>query len=600
MWIKKTLSILVILSVAATYSPADEFFPKENWKDKPNPLASPDAKIGGEMSTYVGQYPKSLNYYLDNTDFTFKVFSSMYDTLLNLNPITAEYEPMIAKKWSISDDKTTFTFWIDERAKWSDGKPITAYDVQWTFDAIMDPKNLTGVHKVSMEKFSQPEIIDKRTIQFKAKDMHWKNLLALGEFNILPKHIFEKEDFNKINFGFPVVSSLYKVGEIKEGFFIKLERRNDWWLNSTGRFRNKDNFQTITFKFFEEQENAFEAFKKGSIDIFPVNTAHLWINETKGEKFDKNWIIKQKIYNYQPAPFQGFAMNMRRPPFDDVRVRKAMAYLLNREKMNRTLMYNQYTMHCSYFEDLYSPEEPCKNQVFNFDKEKARALLKEAGWQVNPQTGFLEKNGQRFSFKFLSREASKDKFINIYTEDLRDVGIELKVDKKDLTAWLKDMDEFNFDMTWAAWGSIIFKDPEGMWASKEAERRGGNNITGFKDERVDALIEKQKTIFDVSERNKICREIDYIVTSQCPYVLLWRSNHTRLLYWNKFGTPATVLSKYDNEDSACSYWWYDEDSAEDLTDAMEKGKYLPAPKLSIYFDEEFTRLEQPRKNEGNN
>lgn len=601
MHFKKIFPIFIILSIVLTQISADEFFPKENWKDQPSPLASPNAKVGGEMSVYAGPYPKSLNYYIDNNSFAFQVFTSMYDSLLGKNPVTAEYEPMIAERWSISEDKKVFTFWLDKRAKWSDGKPITAYDVAWTFQTIMDPKNLTGSHKVALENFFPPEVIDERTIKFTAKEVHWRNLLALGTLNILPKHAFEKQDFNKINFEFPVVSGSYKLGEIKEGLFLKIERRDDWWLNSAERFRNTGNFQTIIFKFFEERENAFEAFKKGLIDIFPVYTARLWINETKGEKFDKNWIIKQKIYNYQPASFQGFAMNMRRAPFDDIRVRKAMAYLLDREKMNRTLMYNQYAMHCSYFEDLYSPEKPCKNEMFNFDKEKARALLKEAGWKVNPQTGFLEKNGQKFSFQFLAREAStEEKFINIYAEDLKDVGIAFKIDQKDWTAWIKDMDEFNFDMTWAAWGSVIFKDPESMWASTEADRKSGNNITGFKDPQVDALIEKQKTIFDVNERNAICREIDAIVTSQCPYVLLWGINHVRLLYWNKFGTPPTVLSKYDNEDSAYWYWWYDEDSAEDLTSAMETDEYLPGRKTSVYFDEEFTRLEQPRKNDGNN
>ncbi len=575
-----------------TYSSADDFFPKENWKDEPNPLASPDAKVGGEISAFAGQYPKSLNYYLDNNFISYEVFASMYDTLLTLHPITAEYEPMLAKKWSISDDKKTFTFWLDECAKWSDGQPITAYDVQWTFNAIMDPKNLTGSSKVAMENFFPPEVIDEQTIQFQAKEVHWRNLLALGGFNILPKHIFEKQDFNKINFEFPVVSGPYKLGEIKEGLFIKIQRRNDWWLASAKLFRNTGNFRTIIFKFFEERENAFEAFKKGLIDIYPVYTSRLWINETKGEKFDKNWIIKQKVYNYEPASFQGFAMNMRRPPFDDIRVRKAMAYLLDREKMNRTLMYNQYNMHCSYFEDLYSKDEPCKNPVFDFDKEKARALLKEAGWQVNPQTGFLEKDGKRFSFKFLNRDSSTEKFINIYAEDLKDVGIELKIDQKDMATWVKDMDEFNFDMTWAAWGSVIFKDPESMWSSNEADRKSGNNYTGFKDAKVDALIEKQKTIFDINQRHAICREIDAIVTSQCPYVLLWRINYIRLLYWNKFGTPPTVLSKYGNETSAYSYWWYDEDSAEDLTDAMENSRYLPGRKSSVFFDEEFKKLKR--------
>ncbi|MCK4905590.1 ABC transporter substrate-binding protein [bacterium] len=584
---KKLLSIFIILIVTVAHSPADEFFPKDNWKDLPNPLASPQAKVGGEMATFAGQYPNSLNYYLASNILTSEVFSAMYDSLLTLHPLTAEYEPMIAKQWSISDDKTTFTFWIDERARWSDGEPITAYDVEWTFQAIMDPKNLTGVFKMSMEKFLPPEVVDEHTIRFTTKEVHWRNLLALGGLNILPKHIFEKKDFNKINFQFPVVSGLYKLGEINEGLFIKIVRRDNWWAKSEQRFQNTGNFQTIVFRFFAERENAFEAFKKGLIDIYPVYTSRLWVNETKGEKFEKEWIVKQKIYNYEPAPFQGFAMNMRRPPFDDIKVRKAMAYLLDKEQMNRTLMYNQYTMHCSYFEDLYSKEAPCKNKVFNFDKEKAMALLKEAGWQVNPQTGFLEKNGKRFSFKFLNRDSSTGKFINIYAEDLKDIGIELKIDQKDFATWMKDMDEFNFDMTWAAWGSVIFKDPESMWASTEADRKSGNNITGFKDKVVDVFIEKQKTIFDVEKRHEICRQIDAIVTSQCPYILIWRINYIRLLYWNKFGTPSTVLSKYGNENSAYWYWWYDEDSAEDLTDAIQKGRYLPGCKASIFFDEEF-------------
>lgn len=587
MRIKRILIIFSILILSVPQLIADEFFPKSDWEDKPNPLASNNAKVGGEISVFVGQYPNSLNYYLANNNFTYEVFTSMYDLLLTLNPVTADYEPLIAKKWNISNDKKTFTFWLDERAKWSDGKPITAYDVEWTFKAIMDPKNLTGPHQISMENFFPPEVIDERTIRFMAKEVHWKNLLALGALHILPKHIFENQNFNKINFEFPVVSGLYKPREIKEGLYLKIERRNDWWLTSEKRFQNTGNFQTIIFKFFEERENAFEAFKKGLIDIYPVYTARLWINETKGERFEKNWIIKQKIYNYEPASFQGFAMNMRQAPFDDIRVRKAMAYLLDREKMNKTLMYNQYTMHRSYFEDLYSKDTPCKNPVFNFDKEKARSLLKEAGWEVNPQTGFLEKDGKRFSFRFLMRDVSEAKFINIYAEDLKDVGIELKVDQKDWTGWIKDMNEFNFDMTWAMWGSIIFKDPESMWSSKEADRKSGNNYTGFKDAKVDALIEKQKTIFDVAKRNEICRQIDYIVTSQCPYVLLWNINYVRLLYWNKFSTPPVVLSKYDNEVSAYWYWWYDEDSAEDLTDAMENGEYLPGRKASVFFDKEF-------------
>jgi microcin C transport system substrate-binding protein len=162
------------------------------------------------------------------------------------------------------------------------------------------------------------------------------------------------------------------------------------------------------------------------------------------------------------------------------------------------------------------------------------------------------------------------------------------IDKKDWAAWARDMEEFNFRMTWAAWGASMFKDPEGMWASAEAERPGSANITGFADPGVDRLIKAQKTEFDVKKRNQICRQIDQIVFQAHPYVLLWNIDYTRLLYWNRFGTPATVLSKYGNEMSVLTYWWRDPDADALLKDAVERGLSLPPQAPSVYFDETFS------------
>jgi microcin C transport system substrate-binding protein len=250
-------------------------------------------------------------------------------------------------------------------------------------------------------------------------------------------------------------------------------------------------------------------------------------------------------------------------------------------------MYNQYFLHRSYYEDLYSKKIPCHNSLIEMNLQKARKLLLEAGWVANPKSGYLEKNGKRFRFNFLTRSASSEKFLTIYSEDLKDVGIELIINKKDWAAWARDMDEFNYEMTWAAWGAGVFKDPEGMWSSKEADRRGGSNITGFKDPTVDRMIEEQKQIFDVQQRNNIYRKMDQIIYQKYPYVLLWNINYTRLLYWNKFGMPDTVLSKYGNESSAYSYWWIDEDSLADLEDAVSSKLLLSQKQPSIYFDDVF-------------
>ena len=576
---------LCLAALAALPLHADDLFPKPDWQEKPNPIASPDAVPGGSISVFGFQYPKSFNLYLDNNTFTSDLFSSLYESLLTMNPLTPRQEPGLAERWAISDDKRSFTFWLNPKARWSDGRPITAHDVKWTFDAIRNPANLTGAHKSVFESFESITVIDDHCVRFAVKEVHWRNLLTAGGFAILPKHAFEKLDFNKINFEFPVVSGPYQLGEIKEGISATLERRAGWWNRQAPGQRGLCNFQSIKFKFFASPETGFEAFMKGDIDLFAVYSARLWMNETSTEKFARNWIVRQKVFNYEPTGFQGFAMNLRRPPFNDKRVRQAMALLLNRERMNSALMYDQYALSRSYYTDLYDTAHPCPNGPFTFNKERARRLLAEAGWKANPKTGLLEKDGKRFEFRFLERESVADKFLAIYAEDLRDVGILMQTDSKDGSAWTRDMDEFNFDMTWGAFSSGLYKDPEMLWASKEADRKMSANITGFKNATVDELIEKQKSMFDVAARHALCRQIDGILYEECPYVLLWGINYKRLVYWNKFGTPATVLDKYSGESSAYWLWWYDADAAADLKEAMKKQLPLPPRAAEVTFKE---------------
>ena len=573
-----------LLSVATAQE-----YPGADWQEQMSPFASPDAYPGGEFSFSSGPYPNSLNYYLNTTVTSSRLFGLMFESLLSNNGLTLEFEPNLAAAWSVSTDRTTFEFRLDERAEWSDGTPVSAYDVAWTFAAIMDPKNLTGPHKISFERFHDPEIIDEKTIRFKAREVHWKNLLSLGSFHILPAHIFKDRDFNKINFEFPVVGGPYTVEALREGIALTLKRRADWWQRDRESVRGTANFDRLKFRFFTERENAFAEFKTGNLDYYPVSTASRWATETSGEAYDNNWIIKQEVYNYNPIGFQGFAMNLRGTKFADRRVRLALAYLLDRTRMNQTIMHEAYFLHQCYFEDLYNEQTPCRGPKIRFDKELARRLLTEAGWQANENTGLLEKDGQPFTIQFLTRNQNSDKFLAIYREDLNDVGIRLEIIRKDWAAWVKDMDEFNFDMTWAAWSASLYKDPESLWHSREADRAGGQNFTGYKNPEVDAMIDSLRMEFDIKKRHATVRKIDAILTNDIPYILLWNLNYRRLLYWNKFGIPKTVLPKYSGEDGAYSFWWYDEDSAADLEYARATGEPLPGRDEIIRFDEVFKR-----------
>lgn len=589
-----------IAPVAAPAAPVAERFPKAGWKETADPYASPYARPGGTL-TYAGNNPpKSFNGYLDNNTFTMMVFGIMYPSLLGTDPITGEVAPGLADWWEISPDKMSYTFHIDSRARWSDGSPVTSEDVKATFDAVTHPKSFTGPFQVLFSALESPEIIDAQTLRFPCKELHWRNLNSAGlSLYVMPKKLLdaakekcraegrdEETFFNEINFDLPIVGGPYKVTEHKERISMTLTRRPDWWCFSTPSGQGVYNFDQIRIRFFMDQNNAYEAFKKGEVDTYAVYSARVWNTESVGERFEKNWVLKQNVHNHQPVGFQGLAMNLRRKPYDDVRVRKAVAMLFDRRRMVRTLMYNAYFMQNSYCRDLYTANNPCKNTLFEFNPDAAVALLKEAGFEINPTTGKMERNGEPFVIRILTRSASDSVYLALFKEALERVGIGLDISQKDFATWMRETGKYNFDVTTSAFSGSLFRDPEPMWSSAYAETPNGVNLTGFHSPEIDALIEQQKSEFSTAKRNEIMRKIDGMLTDAVPYALTWNTDSTRLLYWNKFGTPPTVIGRFGDELSIPVYWWYDEDSAAELQHAMREKTPLPGRNTEVFFDQE--------------
>ncbi|MCB1191385.1 MAG: ABC transporter substrate-binding protein [Leptospiraceae bacterium] len=550
-----------------------------------NPIASPNAVKGGIFRIYAHQFPKSLNYYLEQFATTAEIFTLMHETLTKNHPVTLEKLPNLAKSWEISQDKKKYTFHIDQNAQWSDGKPVTAHDVLFTYQTIMDKKHNTAVVRIGLSRFFEPKVIDDFTIEFTTKDVHWDNFNNIaGGLWILPKHAYEGKDFNKINFEFPVVSGPYKLVEAKKGRYVKMQRRGDWWQRAYPFNKGTYNFDQLLYKVFNESNIALQSMKKGDMDIFPVYTASEWVKDTIDKKFTNNWIAKQRIFNQKPIGFQGWAMNARKEIFKDKRVREAMCHLINRELMVEKLAYNEYALTNSYYPDFYTSGEPNPNKPCVYDVEKARGLLKEAGWKAN-KDGILEKNGKKLSFVILDRDKRTEKYFTIFMEDLKKVGIQASMETTDLAAWSARIEKYDFEMTWTAWGGAVFKDPETLWASKYIQEPGQYNLAAFSHPKVDKLIEDQKVEFDLSKRNQMVKEIDKLVYQEYPYVLLWHMDHTRLLYWNRFGMPGNPLGKYGDEGGATQYWWFDEEKNKALEKAMQNDSPLPRLPEKVYWKE---------------
>ena len=539
--------------------------------------------VGGTIRLNGFQSPKSMNAYVDNMRYTHMTFSLMYETLLETDPVTAEFVPGLAEKWEISDDAQCYTFHLDPAAKWSDGRPVTSEDVKWTFDTIMAPSALTGPAKAVLCDFDSPEIVDERTVRFRVHhgERHWRDLLNCGSFEIMPKHVFDGKDFNALTLERAVVSGPYFLAKVDEQVECVFERRADWWR--IGRRKNVEghlNFERIVIRYFADDMNAYEAFKLGKLDVYAVYSARIMSTETRGPKYDSNKIRVRRVKNHAPCGFQGFAMNLRRPPFNDLKTRQAMALLVDRPTMNRTLMYNEYFLHRSYCESLYDSEHPCKNKFWEYDPKAAAKLLDEAGWKVDPKTGVRTKDGRPLKFSFLSRSGTDEKFLAPFSAALRGVGVEMSIVRKDLAGWMRDMDEFNFDMTWSSWGASIFPNLKPLWSSREANRKSGSNVTGFANPEVDKLIELEESEFDKEKRYEYIRRADAIIAEQVPYVLLWNTPATRLLYWNKFGMPEAPLGRFGIETEIPFYWWYDADAAEEL----HSESWLPSIPVECSYD----------------
>jgi len=576
-------SFFSVLLVAAL-----TWFPAADWVERPDPAASPRARKGGTIRLFGGQPPKSFNAYVDNNSYSAMVFGLMYGCLLEMDRSTSELMPALARRWAVSEDGREFTFEIDDRATWSDGEPVTAADVRWTFDTVMDPKNDTGPWKSMLGCFESPEVVDVRTVRFRKKGesaKDWRDILNCAQFWILPKHVFEGRDFNKVDFVGAVSGAGYQIVRAEPQVETELRRHGKWWCQDLPRMQGLYNFDRILVRYYADNENAFEALKKRKIDFYPVYTVRLYEKETGSEAFRRNWLLKRRVRNRAPIGFQGFAMNQRRPPFDDVRVRKAMAHLLDRETMNRTMMSNAYFLLRSYYTDLYDAAHPCPNELHAYDPEKAAALLAEAGWKRETADGPLVKDGRKFAFTFLSRSSTEDKFLVLFDRELRRQGVTMSIVRKDFAGWMRDMDSFAYDMTWASWGAGTVKYPELSWSGAEADRKGSNNITGFKSAAVDRLIAEEKGFSRAADRLAAYRKIDALIAAEVPYALLWQTDSTRLLYWNKFGMPKTVLSPFDREESVLAYWWYDADRVAELEHAMAHDGFLPTVPETVEANE---------------
>ncbi len=561
-------------------------FKGEGWETKAdyNILGNPKAVKGGSLIMSMKNFPATLRILGKdfNSEFNLMTENMLYEALLDVDPVTGEFIPRLATHWKISDDKVSYKFRLNPDARWADGKPVIAEDVIATWNKFVDPETLDPYMSEVFGSFEKPIAESKYIISVKSKEKNWRQFTYFTTgMKILPAHIIGgisgKDFMEKYQFEFIPGTGAYIVdkNEIKKGQSIMIRRRSDYWGEKERFATGLYNFDLVRFEVNNDENMEFEKFKKGEIDINIVSRAQIWAEKFDFDDYKRGLIIRRKIFNENPVGVSGIAMNIRKEPFNDIRIRKAFAFMFDRNKFNEKLFFNAYLPMDSYFPGTVY-ENP-NNPKIRFNIDSAQRLLSEAGWKEKDKEGYLTKDGKIFEVE-LPFQKGMDRYLTIYQEDLKKVGIKLNLKEIDATTMFKLGNERNFKLLPITWGATQIPNPENTLKSTTADQEGSANWPGIKNPRIDELCTAYDTVFDIKTRINILRKIDILACNEFGYIFSWYPPYLRVAFHNKFGFPEGIVARDFSAITVLPYMWFNdpEKAAEYDAAVIDKTKTLPS------------------------
>ncbi len=547
--------------------------------------ANPQAPKGGELRlASVGGFDSTNPFInkgnpIDGTDY-------LYDTLTvaALDEPFTRYGLLAEKIERDPADASWIIYYINPTARFSDGHALTAEDVAFTFN-IIKKDGAPGL-KNYYSDIEKIEALDKQKVKFTFKSKTNRELgLIVGEQPILPKHYWEKRDFTSTNLDIPLGSGPYIISKIDAGRGITYQRNPNYWGANLPVNKGRYNFNTIAYVNYRDTTVALEGFKAGQYDFNLENKAKNWATEYNFPAVKQGLVKKIEQANQNPSGMQGFLYNIRRPLFQDTRVRQALAYAFDFEWSNRTLFFNAYTRTTSYFANselaattLPSAQEisllePYRKQlpatVFNsiYAPPKtdgtgnnranlmiAQKLLTDAGWTI--KNGKLVNNkNEPFNFEILLAQPELERIVQPFKQNLARLGINATIRIIDIPQYINRERSFDFDMIVGNFAQSLSPGNEqrSFFGSKAADINGSHNYVGIKNPVVDALVDKIVAAPSREDLVTATRALDRVLLANYYVIPHYHTRNYRIAYWDYLESP-TVKPKYG---IGLDYWWAD-------------------------------------------
>ncbi|PWU21527.1 MAG: hypothetical protein C5B49_02535 [Bdellovibrio sp.] len=490
---------------------------------------------------------------------------------------------LVCESIEYPSDRTYVIFHLNPKAKFQDGSPILAGDVAFSFDTIT--KNLPQ-YKAYYADVLSPVIVDAHTIRFNFKHQNNELPMILGEIPLLAKKFWSTHDITKTTLEVPLGSGPYKIKTFEAGRSITYELVQDYWAKDLPIRRGFNNFSTIRYDIYGDEDVALEAFKGGAYDWRLEMSSKNWQQGYESEGKRKGQMIQELIPDNSPQGYQGFDFNLRRPLFKSKEVREAIALLFDFEWMNKNLFFDAYTRSASYFENspmaargLPTGEElrilakfkaqlppelfpqPFTLPTNNTDEErqanlrKALKLFEQAGWK---SSGGALKNaaGQPFQFEYLmTASPAFERVVLAFQQSLKKAGIQMSVRTVDGAQYINRLRDFDFDMISSRQGESDSPGNEqrDFWGSAAAKQKGSRNFPGIENPVIDEIIEGLVAAKTVPSLTAHVRALDRVLLWNHYSVLNWYLPKDRLAFWNKFGRPKKNAPRMPNFNT----WWLD-------------------------------------------
>ncbi len=513
-------------------------------------VATGDPVEGDWIVIRLSAEPKTLNPHLEGAGaYTQRVVDgnggNIFETLLVRDKKTLEIQPHIAERWEVSEDHLTYTFYLRKDVKFSDGVPLTAHDLLFTYEAIRNPANDTADKRSYLTDFESATILDDYTIQFKASKPYFLHLALFTEgfLSILPKHIYGEGNFNE-DFGrTPVGSGPYLLKEWNTGQRIVITKRDDYWGPK------KPWVNEIHYKIITDNNAALQLLRRQEIDEMRL-TSEQWMRHAVKPDITNHY---QKLTLYSPvdgyaASFGWIGWNAKRPYFSDNRVRKAMTMLLDRKTIGETIYRGLVRIVTgSKFPD--SPAYDKSIEPWPYDPEGAKKLLDEAGWIDSDQDGVRDKDGVPFRFQWIFPAGSPEyeQLATVYKEQLDKAGIDVTLRPLEWATFLESVTKRSFDACSMGWVSEFEGDPYQIWHSSQTE--SGSNYVGFGTAESDKIIEDARQEFDPEKRAALYRRFHAILHEEQPYTFLYNSKR-KVVISNRFQNVIPYTLGFDMRE-----WW---------------------------------------------